>query len=204
MPSIGVALTGVGALSQASSARTAANSQRDAANQQIAIQRDVWNAMQPFVSQGTTANRALAYESGIGSKPRGYAGYTKSPSYQFQLDQGQGAINALAGAQGGLVSGKTLQDLGKFNQGLASQDYGNFISRLQGLSGTGVNALGGQSGVASNIGEAYGNIGNARAAGAIGTSNALNTGINNYLGLQAYQKNLAGQGTGSNFFLGGK
>ena len=180
------------------------------------------NVLDPFYQGGKTANDAYLFELGIGNRPGGYGGFTATPSYDFRLKEGQGAVNALAGARGGLNSGRTLQDLTTFNQDVASQEYDGFLGRLGGMANTGYNAalsLGNVYGnYANGVQNAYGNftagttnannnagvaasnaytaIGNAQSARAIGVGNALNSGIQNYVGYQQYQQGLGGQRNG--------
>ena len=67
----------------------------------------------------------------------------------------------------------------------------------------GQSAAGAQANAATNaaagVSNAYGNIGNAQAAGAIGVGNALSGTINNGLSLWQYQRGVGGNsgGTGS-------
>lgn len=58
-----------------------------------------------------------------------YSGFEQDPGYAFRQQQGEQAINRAASAAGGRVSGRTLQELGNFNQGLASQEFQNFANR---------------------------------------------------------------------------
>lgn len=55
--------------------------------------------------------------------------FEADPGYQFRLEQGEKAINRGASARGNALSGATMQALGSFNSGLASQEYGNFDAR---------------------------------------------------------------------------
>ena len=107
------------------------------------------------------------------------------------MDQGTSAVNALAGARGGLDSGRTRQDLMSFGQGLASQEYGNHLNRLAGVTDMGMGAAGNQAtagnAFAAQASNAIGNRGNAQAAGAIGFGNALQGGIQNLASSWGYQ-----------------
>lgn len=51
------------------------------------------------------------------------------PGYQFRLKQGQQALERSASAKGTLLTGGTLKDLTDYEQGAASQEYGNVYSR---------------------------------------------------------------------------
>lgn len=156
-----------------------------------------WRSRQAFrVNDKTFGSREEAQAYADANKTGGteFQGFQASPGYQFALDQGNASINALAGARGGLNSGATLQALQENGIGMANQEYGNWWNRLSGIAGSGQNAAAQQgtamTNAASGVSNAYGNIGNAQAAGAIGTANAINGGIQNYLGYQQYQQGL--------------
>lgn len=155
---------------------------------------------QTFGSRG----EAEAYAAANGTQGTPFGGFQESPGYKFAFDQGTDAVNALAGARGGLNSGRTMQDLNTFGQGIANQEYGNWWNRLSGLAGSGQNAAANQGtamgNAAAGVSQAYGNIGNAQSAGAIGVSNALNRGAENYIGYQQYQQGLGNQAPAANIF----
>lgn len=121
-----------------------------------------------------------------------YGGFTATPGYDFRLQSGQDSINALAGARGGLFSGKTLQDLSKFNQNIASDEYGAYLGRLGGLVDMGQASAGNQAqagnAFAAGASNALAAKGNAASAGAIGVNNALQQGLQTGLGLHMYQQ----------------
>lgn len=54
-------------------------------------------------------------------------GFEASPGYEYQLDQGQRAIEGSAAARGGMLSGNNLLDATRHSQGIAAQDYWNFV-----------------------------------------------------------------------------
>lgn len=193
----------VGGLATASAAKKAANAQRAAAAEDIAFQREtrdiIRSDLEPYRSQGTNALAAYLYNMGLGPRPtfggQEYQGFEASPGYQFRFDQGTQAVNALASARGGLHSGRTLQDLTRFGQGIASEEFGSYMSRLGGLVDTGVSAaqMSGQASqnAAAGVSNALAAQGNAQAAGAIGVGNAISGTINNLIGINQYQRNLA-------------
>ena len=171
-------------------------------------------------NMGTAASTATKYRVGdqvfgtleeaqkwAAANPTGgteYQGFQATPGYQFQMDQGTAAVNALAGARGGLNSGRTMQDLTTFGQGLANQEYNNYLNRLTGMSGAGQAAAGAQANAATNaasgVSNALSGIGNAQAAGAIGQANAWTGALNNLTALNQYQKGTTG---GGNWLFGG-
>lgn len=77
------------------------------------------------------------------------------PEYQFQLDQGIGAINKGAAASGMLGSGTRLLDLQKMGQGLASgfadRQYNRRASLLQMLGGFSGATTGSPAGAANAL-----------------------------------------------------
>ena len=154
---------------------------------------------------------AQAYANANRTGGQEYGGYTKTPGYDFRLEQGQDSLQAGAAARGGLYSGAAMRDLMKFGQDYGSNEYGNYLSRLGARADTGMAAATttGQSAqqTAGNVSNSYGNIGNAQAAGAMGSANALTGGMQNLAGLWNYQRqmnaaNPAGGGGGQNWFGG--
>jgi hypothetical protein len=108
-----------------------------------------------------------------------------TPGYQFQLQQGNNAINAKAAATGSLDSGNTLLDLSKFNQGLAGTTYQNAVSNLMPfLQSSNANA----GGIASTYGAMgqglnsnFGSLANLDYTAATGQGNAqANADLANY------------------------
>lgn len=77
--------------------------------------------------------------------------FQQGPGYQFQMDQGLQALERRAGAQGRLQSGETGLDTLRFATGLADQEYGGWLDRLQGGSGVGLAAAGGQTNQYNNL-----------------------------------------------------
>lgn len=154
---------------------------------------------------GNVFNTLEEAQAWANANPQGgteYRGFQATPGYQFQMDQGTAAVNALAGARGGLDSGRTRQDLLTFGQGLANQEYGNYLNRLSGMAGTGFSAAGATANAATNaaagVSNALGGIGNAQSAGAIGAGNAWQNAFGNLAGLSQYQKGVTGQNSFGN------
>lgn len=124
----------------------------------------------------------------------------QTPGYQFNLSQGIAAIDEGAAARGGLNTGGTLKAEQNYGAGLASntyqQTYNNALSAYQQQLATqqqaytqllqpaelgesaavGAGSLNNQA--AANAGSIMTQIGNAQAAGTVGTANAITGGIN--------------------------
>ena len=108
------------------------------------------------------------------------------PGYQFTLGQGNNAINAAAAANGTLNSGNQAIALQNYGQGLAQQNYGNYVNQLAPFLGFGSNLAGGISGAYQNQGAADANI-------ALATSKAEQDALAGYGSAQA-SGSLANQG----------
>jgi hypothetical protein len=199
-----------GALISSNASESAAQTQANAANAATAAEQAQFNTttqnLSPFVGTGQIALGQLGSMLGLPSTVGGQANpnaplaqpftaaqYQQSPGYQFQLNQGLGAVQNSAAAQGGLAGGNTLTALTQYGQGLANTDYqqayNNYTANqlqqfnmLNTVSGNGQNAAAqlGTTGaqVASNIGSNTIGAGNALAAGQVGSANALTGGIN--------------------------
>lgn len=182
------------------SAKRATQAQTNAANQQIALDREIYadqtGRFAPYLESGGNALNAYNFEMGLGDRPDGYRGFQATPGYDFQMQQGTRAIDGSAAASGGLFSGATLKSLQGFGQGLANQEYGNYLNRLSGMAGAGQSAAGMQATAAGNMGQSSGNalasIGNAQSAGAIAQGNAITGGIQNGLSTFGYMQQFAG------------
>lgn len=190
-----------GALIQGAAARKAAKAQTAAANQDIAFQKEtrdiVRNDLATYRSGGESAQRGLDFELGLGARPEGYGGYTKTPGFDFRMSEGRDAIEAGAAGRGGLYSGAAMRDLEKYRQDYSTNEYGDYLSRLGARADTGMGAaqMSGEASrqAAAGVSSALGDRGNAQAGGYIGVGNALVGGIQNGLSAWQYQKNLATQ-----------
>jgi hypothetical protein len=147
--------------------------------------------------QPATFNPSAPLVAPFSMSPQQLAG---TPGYQFQLNQGIGAVQNSAAAQGGVNSGNTMTALTQFGQGLASNDYWNQynayvqqqqqqFNMLQSLSNTGQSAITQSGSVGLTGGQLIGNeaIGgaNASAAGTVGAANATTGGLNSIAQLAA-------------------
>ena len=199
-----IAASLVGGLFAASAASKAAKAQTNAANQDIAFQKETRDIAlansKPWLTSGTAAENALSFENGLGARPEGYGGYTKTPGYDFRMQEGTNALQAGAAARGGLYSGAAMKALQSYGQDYATNDYGNFLARLTGQSNSGLNAATLSANIGQNaaggVSNALSNLGNAQSAGYIGQANAINGGIGNALGAWNYQKQIGGGGGG--------
>lgn len=182
----------VGGVMANNAANKATNAQERSA--QMAIdqsnqnyQRTAGN-LNPYIDAGSSALAGLQkLNSG------NYSSFNASPDYQFSLNQGLQGLDRSAAARGSLYSGGQNADILKYAQGLASQNYGNYYSRLSDLSKLGSDAatnLGSiGTGNAAHIGDYLTNSGNAAASGALNSAtinssalSGLASAFGNYMG----------------------
>lgn len=205
----------------------AAALEAQSADKQLALQREIWEKQQadykPYLEQGQYGINTLGnlMKSGSGQLNNPFDTYlaskglsggrfdTNNPAYQFQLKQGQQALDRSAAARGMGYSGAQMKAAQQFGQGLASQEYdkqyarasgefGDYYNRLAGLSQGGQQAAGSmaQAGgqYANNASNTFANLSNAqtsilgqqanaRASGYAGRANALSSGLNNLTSL---------------------
>lgn len=211
----------VGGLFGMGASENAADAQVGAANAAAGVQRQMFNQTQenlsPFMNTGKFALSDLEYLLGMGmgrgdflsaypekfgslARPFSMSDFQASPGYQFNLQEGQKAIEKAARRSGKAYAPSTLQEIGRFSQGVASNEFNNernafrnfqndLFNRVSGVSGSGQNAAANLGAFAGQAGNAIGNsitgAGNAAAAGMVGGANALSGGLagayNNYL-----------------------
>jgi len=127
----------------------------------------------PYINAGQGAMGTLQDQYGQmlndpgGLNARLGAGYKQSPGYQFQLSQALMAGDNSAAAGGMAGSNMHQQNNMSVANGLASQDYNNYMNRMTGLYGEGIK---GEQGIndmgynASNeLGQSVGNMYNSEA-----------------------------------------
>ena len=205
---------------------------KDTADKQLELQRQIWEKQQldqkPYLEQGQYGIGRLGdlMKQGAGSLNNPFDRYlaskglsggkfdTSNPAYQFQLKQGQQALDRSSAARGMGYSGAQMKASQAYGQGLASQQYdkeynrasgefGDYYNRLAGLSQGGQQAAGSmaQAGgqYAQNASNTFGNLSNAqtsilgqqanaRASGYAGQANAVSGGLNSLTNLYALNK----------------
>lgn len=98
-----------------------------------------------------------------------------SPGYQFRLQEGQRALERGAAARGNLLSGAQQRALTRYGQNIASEEFGNVLGRIGGLStqGLGAGLAVGQLGAASasNVAGLQARTGDVLASGIMADAN---------------------------------
>jgi len=191
-----------GSLISSSAASDAAQTQVDASNRTADMQKGMYDQNQknlaPYNAQGTSALSTLTGKMADGSLGGQFTSKdylsNKDPGYQFQLLQGNQALQNSQAAGNGVMSGSALKGMIDYNQGVASTGYQsayqrwlasqqNTYGQLSGVASLGENAAAqaGNTGAtyATNIGNTLTGGANAAAAGMIGSANAISGGISN-------------------------
>jgi hypothetical protein len=174
----GAAVVGAGAAIYSSN--KAAGAASKAAGSSIAEQNQEYNQTRadqaPWRTTGASALSKIAQMYGLdtvdengnvvkGSGQTNFSSFATSPDYQFNLDQGQRAIDRSAAARGGLLSGAAVKAGEQYASGLADQQFGNYYNRLAGVAGAGQ--------AATNATQAAGtNMANQNSGALLGAGNA--------------------------------
>lgn len=198
---LGGVLSGIAGKQQSDAAKSGAKIEARMAAKQLRFAKDVYGQttqrFDPYYDAGTNALGGYQFELGLGARPDGYTGYQQTPGYDYRMREG---TDAALSAAGGSLSGATLESLMRTGQGIADNDYQNYMNRLAGLIDTGAGAAGNQANAGANLlaagTNAMANRGNALAAGRIGSANAWSDAIGNAVSGFGY---MAGQGGGGGF-----
>jgi hypothetical protein len=207
---IGGATTILGGAVQARSARKAGDAQVRSAEMGIEEQRAARLAteklMAPYVQAGTGSlqgQQALLGLLGPEAQQQAYAGIEQGPMFQSMVEQGEAGILANASATGGLRGGNIQAALGQFRPQMLQSMIQNQYQNLAGLTSLGQASAAGQAGygqqTASNIGNLYGQQGQARAGAALGQGQAWGNVLNAPMQLAGMA---SGAGMGLGEFLG--
>lgn len=178
----GSAAAGLGGAYLTSQAASKASQQQQATGQEaLQEQQSLFNQgqglVQPFINEGAAAGNTLQGLLTPGANQTSIL--SQLPGFQFAQDWGQKAVQNIGTTTG--LGGNTLAAGANFATGQAQQSFGSLAQLLQGLTTTGANAAGSAFGNATQTGANLGNtltgIGNAQAAGTLGSANALAGGL---------------------------
>lgn len=232
---LGAAGTAVQAISGSNAASQAAKTQEQGSHLAAQVQRESLTQQQkqfdtnredalrvydqsrsdlgPYRDVGSNALLALSDQLGLSrpagmeNKNTGNPSFREDPGYKFAFDEGTKAVDSRF--NGMSRSGAKAKALTQFGQGVADQQYNNWLDRYFKLAGAGQTATGQQASLGSsltsnlsNIGAANANaLGNyatnagnlaenaaaARASGYVGSANQTNAaiggGVNNILSM---------------------
>lgn len=186
------ALAGIGgAMISANATNNAAQTQANSATQAQQLQYQEWEQQQqnqaPWLQAGQSALSQMqnpAFQQNFTA-----ADFQQDPGYQFDLQQGQLALQRSAAAQGGLQSGGTMKGLAQYTQGMASNEYQNAYNRFQQNKTTNFNQLASIAGLGQT---ANGQLGQAGQNYANNAANIAMSGANAQGAAQIAQGNIWG------------
>lgn len=119
-----------------------------------------------WASTGRDANAMFGNALGLGGQ-EGYdaatSAFRTTPGYQFAVESGLDAIDRRAASRGMLGSGNTNLDTIRFSQGLADQQWQNWLNNLNTASGSGLTATTNQAGIQTGLGDLNFNTGATKA-----------------------------------------
>lgn len=146
--------------------------------------------LQPFVQGGTQANDLYLNAIGVNGQDAQQQVQDNFLTDPFRAQNGQLADEALVrslNARGASRGGLAALAVSRANLERGSEDYNNWLNRLQGASTQGASAAGAQAGVQTGQGDLNFGAGQQKAANAINYGNAMaqsrSIGINNILGI---------------------
>jgi hypothetical protein len=162
----------------------AVNKQAYADNADAQKQYDLANQTYELDKQGYDFAKS-EYDKAIAAGPKTAeqiaADIAAQPGYQAQISQGIDAINKASSAKGYLGSGRVLKELNDFGQNTLSQYYGDTLSRLAALAGSGQQAAANAAQLSSNNGNSlaqlYQSLGDNRANSTLAGANSLSQAL---------------------------
>ncbi len=116
--------------------------------------------------------------------------FFESPDYQFNLEQGEQALERKQAAKGSRFGGGSIKEALKFSQGLASGEFNNFFNRLKSLADTGQAAAAGVATTAAGAGQSIASMtqagGNTQAEIEMARSRGEQQTVGNVVSLAQY------------------
>lgn len=209
----------IGGLISQGGAQAGGNMAGNAANRAAQMQQEEATraraAVSPWQSSGTAAVSKITNLLGLGSiktnggnyntygwdpanakeiQTQALADFQTTPGYQFRMDEGMKALDRSAASRGLLRSGAQQKAINTFGQGIASEEYNNYMGNLLAVSGLGSqaassgNATAGQlvSNAADNVFRGGAARGSGYAAGANALAGGISSGVNNIVSGLSY------------------
>lgn len=142
--------------------------------------------LEPSVQRGNAAGQQINALLGVGganptaSQKTAFDQFRNSTGYQFRLNEGMDSLGANWLARGLSKSGAAAKSAMTFGQGIASDEFNNYIGALSNQQGVGLSAGSALAGVGQNyVNTVTGN--NNQAASALGNAAIARANNNNAL-----------------------
>ncbi len=146
----------------------------------------LFNAPQPGQQNAATTPTSGTINTAQPTQPtaqQAFDTYRNSTGYQFRVGEGMNAINSGYAGAGTLQSGAAMRAINDYGQGMASQEFGNYLNALGNQQGLGLSGASALAGVGQNYANSLGNIyqqnGANQANAALAGANAMGGAINN-------------------------
>jgi hypothetical protein len=171
-------------------AKKAAKAEVQMGREALALQKQMYDQGRADLAPWRDAG-GKAIGQGFAMLQPGYD-YTASPGYDFRLSEGLRGVENSAAARGLLQSGGTLKGIDKYAEGLAAQDYNDQFNRMMSVASGGQQAAtssvqAGQN-YASGASNTLGNIGQAKASGYAGVSQAAQGTLGNLMDVYMWNR----------------
>lgn len=163
---------------------------------------------QPYMGAGQDALAQLMGQYGqlTGSTGDVYnklaSGYQQSPGYQSALNEAMRSVKNQAAASGMAGSPAAQVSAAEYSGKLAQQDFGDYMNRMMGLYGTGLQGMSGINQLGFDASTGYGNM-LGSLLGQQGQYAAMEKAMRNQQRSQGMGQIAGGLGALGGFFLGG-
>lgn len=192
----GAAVVG-GSVIQSNAAKKAAKGQQRAADQNIALQKEIYGKneanLTPFIKSGTLANDAIADFLGLNGdvgQSQAFENYANSTGAEYTMRRGTDAITGSAATRGMLNSGATLKAVNQFARDDSQRYVNSYLSQLSGLSAQGGSAANSLAGVsqnfANNVNNQTSNAADAQGNAALAQGNIFANMLSQLAGTAGY------------------
>jgi hypothetical protein len=124
---------------------------------------DLYDPLYSTASKGYGAFADAMGLNGPAGNERAVGRFQAGPGYEFTMDQGLDALDRRAASRGMLASGNNTQDILRFSQGLADQEYDQWLDRLSGYGSDAATFASGKSGAYDRLAQLFANAGGTKA-----------------------------------------
>lgn len=119
--------------------------------------------------------------NGAEAAQNAFDAFRNSTGYQFRLNQGMNALNSGYAGAGTIKSGAAIKGAINYGQGMASQEFGNYLNALGNQQSLGLQAGGAAASVGQSVANSLGNIsmqnGANQANASLARASALGSGL---------------------------
>lgn len=130
---------------------------------------------------GTDAAPGVSVADAAAAASKAFDTFRNSTGYDWRLSQGMNALNSGYAGAGTLQSGAAIKGAIDYGQGMASQEFGNYLNALGNQQSIGLRAGSAAAGVGGDVANSLGNIymtnGANQAGAAMNRASSLSNGV---------------------------